>query len=93
MRFSWDEQKRHENIAKHGIDFANLAPLFDGPMLVQPDTRQDYGEDRVIGIGLLQDNVLVAVYVEWDEEDLIRLISARKATQNERKYYEQALAN
>ena len=47
MKFDWDENKRLENIAKHGIDFIDVPEMFDGPMLVNLDTRCDYGEDRV----------------------------------------------
>lgn len=49
-------------------------------MLIQLDTRQDYGEDRWIGVGLLKNVVAVVVYAEWLDEKTIRIISARKAT-------------
>lgn len=52
MKFEWDENKRRENIRKHGIDFHDVPMVFDGPMLVRLDTRTDYGEeDRWIGNG------------------------------------------
>ncbi|MDQ1248953.1 MAG: uncharacterized protein QG597_3327, partial [Actinomycetota bacterium] len=80
MKFEWDEAKRHENIISHGIDFVDVPAVFNGPMLVQLDTRHDYGEDRWIGVGLLRSLVAVVVYVEWEDEETIRIISARRAT-------------
>ena len=59
--------------------------------ICQPDTRQDYGEDRWIGIGLLESTVAVVVNVEWEDEETIRIISARKATAYERDQYDQRL--
>ena len=61
--------------------------MFNHPMLVNLDTRHDYGEDRWIGIGLLQNIVGVAVYIEWEDEETIRIISARKATHHESKEF------
>lgn len=57
-------------------------------MLIRLDTRRDYGEDRWVGIGLLRDIVAVVVYVEWENEETIRIISARKATAYETDQYE-----
>ena len=57
-------------------------------MVVELDARENYGEDRYIGIGLLQGRVVVVVYTEPDEQT-IRIISLRKALSYERRYYEQ----
>src|SRR5947208_9635361 len=46
VRFGWDEAKRHANSAKHGVDFLDAPEMFEGPMLVAPDTRKEYGESR-----------------------------------------------
>ena len=88
MKFLWDEQKRQENLRKHGVDFANVKDVFDAPMLTRLDARYDYGEDRWIGIGLTQGRIVVVVYTESDNGNTIRLISARKALKYERKQYE-----
>ena len=61
-------------------------------MLVELDEREDYGEDRLIGIGILRNIVVVVVFTE-PQQDTIRIISARKANKYERKRYEQALTN
>ena len=61
-------------------------------MVVDLDERNDYGEDRYIGIGLLDGRVVVVVYTEPDEET-VRIISLRKALSYERRCYEQYLKN
>jgi uncharacterized DUF497 family protein len=91
VNFEWDEAKRHGNIEKHGIDFADLEPLFDGATVMMLDERFDYGEERFITLGLLNGIVLVIAHTET--ETVIRLISARKATRNEEKSYFQEIAN
>jgi uncharacterized DUF497 family protein len=93
MKFEWDDRKNVENIRKHGIDFADVVEMFDHPMLTRLDTRRDYGEDRWIGIGLLRNIVAVTIYLEWEDEETVRIISARKATQDESKEYHQRVAH
>lgn len=90
MKFEWDEDKNRANIRRHRIDFADVAALFDGPMFVALDTRRDYGEDRMVGIGLFGDAVLVAVFVEL-AHDTIRLISVRKALRHERERFNEEI--
>lgn len=91
MRFEWDEEKNKENIRKHELDFADAWEIFDAPMLSQLDTREDYGEARSIGVGFLRNFVVVVVYTE--AEDVIRIISLRKALKHERTRFEEALRN
>jgi uncharacterized DUF497 family protein len=62
------------------------------PWLSNCDEREDYGEERYVGIGLLDGRVVVVVYTEPDEET-VRIISLRKALSHERKRYEQYLKN
>jgi uncharacterized DUF497 family protein len=92
MHFEWDEQKNRANISKHELDFADAWEIFVAPMLTALDDREDYGEDRWIGIGLLKSRVVVVVYTERGE-DSIRIISLRKALTHERLRYEQAVRN
>jgi hypothetical protein len=87
MRFTWTESKRRVNIAKHGLDFAHAERLFAGPMVMFEDRRSDYGEQRMIGIGLLDELVVLIVHVETDET--IRIISMRRATDNETNLFYQ----
>ena len=91
MRFEWDEEKNKENIRKHQLDFADAWEIFDAPILANLDVRQDYGEDRWIGVGLLKNFVVVVVYTE--SEEVIRIISLRKALKHERTRFEEALSN
>ena len=90
MQFEWDDEKNESNLARHGLDFADAYRIFSFPMLVALDDREDYGEDRWIGIGLLDGRVVVVVYAEPDAET-IRVISLRKALTYERNEYEQYL--
>lgn len=92
MRFEWDERKNQSNFAKHGFDFTDAFRVFDLPIVVELDEREDYSEDRYIGIGLLDGRVVVVVYTEPDEET-VRIISLRKALSYERRRYEQYLKN
>jgi uncharacterized DUF497 family protein len=85
MKFTWDEEKRQINIEKHGIDFAEVPPMFDGNVFTIEDLRFDYGETRYITFGLLQYRVIVVAHTE--DDNVIRIISARKATKNEEKQY------
>lgn len=93
MIFEWDEAKNDHNIKKHGIDFRDVIEMFNHPMLTQLDTRLDYGEDRWIGIGILRNAVAVAIYIEWEDENKVRIISARRATRNESKRYHKRIAH
>ena len=92
MQFEWDEEKNQTNIRLHGIDFADVPAVFNGPMLTDSDDRIEYGEDRWISIGMLATLTVVIVWTERDN-DTIRLISARKANRYERQRYEAYLAN
>ena len=90
MRFEWDERKNALNVSRHKIDFADVPLVFNGPMVVGYDDREDYGEDRWIGIGLLRNTVIVVVFIER-ERDTVRIISARKANRYECQRYAEAI--
>ena len=88
VNYEWNESKRQINIRKHALDFIDVISIFEGVTITIDDTRFDYRETRYITLGLLTGYVIVVAHTE--EEDVIRIISARKATKNEeRKYYEQ----
>ncbi len=92
MNFEWDEGKNEINIAKHGFDFEDASRIFKLPMVVDLDDREAYGEERWVGIGLLDGRVVVVVFAE-SNEDVVRVISLRKALSHERKRYEQYIKN
>lgn len=87
MKFTWDEAKRRTNLRKHGLDFADASRVFEGPMVVFEDDRESYGEERLIGIGMLDALIVLIVHVESLET--IRIISMRKADSNETDLYYQ----
>ena len=90
MRFEWDEVKRQVNIRKHGLDFADAVDMFSRPMLVAPDTSEDYGENRWRGLGWIEGRLIQIVFID-KEPDIIRIISLRKATRRERQSFEEAV--
>ena len=73
------------------MDFADAWSVFDSPLIAKLDTREDYGEDRWQGIGMLQGRVVIMFTERYP--DIIRIISLRKADREERRAYEQALQN
>ena len=87
MRFEWDEAKNATNTGKQGIDFADAIDIFNHPMLSLIDDRENYNEERWIAIGWMESLVGVVVYTE-QQDDAIRVISARKATSSETRQYE-----
>jgi hypothetical protein len=92
LQFEWDPRKGAANLRKHGFDLADAVPMFEEPMLAQPDTREDYGEERWIGIGTTNGRVAVVAFAECGE-DCIRIISLRKANRHERELFEEAVKN
>ncbi len=90
MKFEWDEAKNRANIRKHGFDFADAEEMFRGSLLIRPDTREDYGEDRWTGIGLIKHRLAFVAFVEHPE-GAIRIISLRKAKHAEEKEYQEAI--
>ena len=92
VRFEWEDRKNKINIDKYGFNFTDAYKVFNLPMVVDLNERTDYGEDRWIGIGLLDGRVVVVIYTE-SNESITRIISLGKALSYERKYYEQYLKN
>jgi uncharacterized DUF497 family protein len=94
MRFSWDPEKSDANLEARGFDFAFASLIFDGPTLEREDTRRDYGERRVLAIGLAQGLELTVCYTDREhsgQELERRIISARRSHRRERKAYQQAI--
>ena len=77
---------------QHGIDFADVPNLFAGEMVILEDDRYEYGERRFLAFGLLFGRLIAVAYTERGE-DVIRLISARKASKHEAKQYYHQVAN
>jgi uncharacterized protein len=87
MIFEWDEGKSQANIAKHGFDFLDGRQLFDGrPRLNIPSPRRE--EVRVLTIAIL-DAQFIALIWTHRSEDVIRIISMRRANRAEERQYRQ----
>ena len=87
--YEWDPKKACTNLAKHGVPFAEAATVFDDPLgQTIPDAANSQGEDRFLVIGRAGSGRLLAVAHSY-RGDRIRVISARPATQRERKRHDQ----
>ena len=81
--FEWEQSKASSNKNKHGISFETASQIFLGECLFLLDDGSDPSEERWLAIGLLSDTAVVVVYAERGE--WLRLISARRATRQERE--------
>ena len=90
LRFEWDERKSAANRRKHGISFPEAETVFtDEHGLLLDDPLHSVDEDRFVLIGLSAAlRVLVVIHCELEDGDVIRLISARRATRSERAQYD-----
>jgi uncharacterized DUF497 family protein len=92
VRFEWDEAKAKSNLRKHGVRFEDAMLVFADPFALVQQDRSEGGELRWQTLGLVGDIVLLLVaHTVRDEErdEIIRIISARKAVRKERKRYDQ----
>lgn len=86
LQFEWDAAKADENLKKHGVSFLTAAAIFLNERLERIDDREDYGEVRWIALGRVQTEVYRVVYT-WRGENLVRIISAQKASSHEEEIY------
>lgn len=91
LGFTWDEAKARSNAKKHGVSFDEAQSAFSDErarVIDDPDHSDD--EDRFILLGMSsKPRILIVVYAYRDKESQIRIISARKATPQERALYNQ----
>jgi len=85
MTFEWNENKRKENIRRHGLDFEDVPVVFVNELVTDIDDRFDYGETRYYTLGILDHVVVVVSHTEAD--DVIRVISFRRAEKYEEEIY------
>ena len=91
LEFDWDNAKHERNITDRGFGFDVAAYLFDGPVVEWEDTRENYGERRMIALGTLNDRVFVCVYTDRVilGSRVRHIISLRKGNRRDsRRYYE-----
>ena len=89
--FAWDENKRQENLRKHGVDFADVEFIFADYTVTTEDDREAYGEQRLVSLGLLHGIVVSVVFTERNGK--VRIISIRKATNHEKRFYFSQIPN
>lgn len=88
MLFEWDDEKEQINIKKHGLDFEMAARVFDDPDRLEIyDELHSEQEDRYITIGMIGDVTYIVMVVYTERGEAIRIISARAATNRERRMY------
>lgn len=91
MPFTWDERKNRVNKRKHGVSFETAILVFDDPYHVSREDREVEGELRWQTIGMVGMQILLVAHTvsELGDEEVIHIISARKATRQERSIYAQ----
>jgi uncharacterized protein len=90
--FAWDERKNRANRRKHGISFETATLVFDDPFHISVQDREVDGEARWQTIGMVNGvHVLLVAHIMEEEGGLIRILSARKATRQERSIYAQGV--
>ena len=89
MEFEWDKNKAIANLQKHGVSFAEAATVFGDPLSITfPDPDHSINESRFITIGLSTGGKII-ILSHTDRGDRTRIISARKATRKEQRFYEE----
>ena len=96
FQFEWDEVKANANVRKHGVAFELARTIFnDQRLLTVADLEHSETEERWFSVGCASNGVMLSVVYLWSDTDpaatKIRLISARKATQTEIRYYQEGL--
>jgi uncharacterized protein len=89
LEFEWHKAKAEANFRRHGVSFDLAKTVFKDPFAIERlDDRADYGEERFVMIGMAEGNILLFVaYTERKNNESIRIISARRATQDEQDDY------
>jgi hypothetical protein len=89
IRFEWDSAKAEENLRKHGVSFEEAQTVFYDDFATEfYDDKHSGGEDRFLLLGLsLHLRLVMVCHCYRESESVIRIISARKATVNETKFY------
>lgn len=84
--FEWDDAKAADNFAKHGISFDAASRVFQDPFAIERlDDRRDYGEERFVIVGMVDERLLFVAFTM--RADRIRIVSARGAEPMERREY------
>ena len=90
MRITFDPVKRDWTLINRGLDFLDVPKVFAGPQFQFEDSRADYGESRIVTVGLLGGRMLILVWTA--RGDARHIISMRKANEKEQRRYHASLA-
>ncbi len=85
MKIEWHEEKRQQNLKKHGVDLLFAALIFENPTLTKVDDRKDYGETRYASLGLVDDTPYIVIHTP--RGTATRLISAWKGGRKDYERY------
>ena len=90
LKFEWDQDKAKTNLVKHGVSFEEASTIFTDELArLIPDPDSSFMEERFLLLGISKhQNLLIVCHCYRDQDNLIRIISARKADKHERKSYE-----
>jgi uncharacterized protein len=91
VNFEWDDNKNKLNIEVRKVDFEYAALIFEGPVFTSIDTRKEYGEDRFISLGMVDDEIFVVVHTERNGST--RIITAWKGGRDDRSKYQARFAH
>jgi hypothetical protein len=89
MKYEWDKAKNRNNLTKHGLSFEDAERVFSGTCVTFEDDRFDYGEERLVTLGLLAGRLVVIAHSPRDKGT--RIISMRKGNRREQKIYQKRL--
>jgi uncharacterized DUF497 family protein len=86
MEFEWDEDKRLKVMRERGVDFADVALIFEHPVWSRADDRRDYGEKRWRSVGMVDNECYVVIHTQRAKK--IRLVTAWRAGRDEEREYQ-----
>ena len=90
IQFEWNEKKAASNFRKHGVSFEEAKSVFYDENAIQfyDEDHSELEEDRFLLLGRsIESRILITCYCERESDNVLRIISARKATKKERQYY------
>ena len=91
MRYEWSHAKEKINIQKHGVSFEDAKQALNCGLVIVLKEDTDSGEERYVYLGMCKKLKVLVVVVAYPEDEVTRIISARKATKKERNFYETQL--
>jgi len=91
MRFEWDLEKEKKNIRKHEVSFIEAQEALTCGLVVVLKEDRNHDEQRFVFLGMCKRLNVLTVVVAYPEEEITRIISARRADKRERKFYEAQL--